>query len=180
MRNYSLITLIATLVLSLGFVTSCDKKAKYRKHMEKYNKETRTIWDQEVSEFKNTSMWIAKFTDAKKDEYNKGIGKKLDAYKVLIEKLEKVEAPNDPLKKIKKLDVDSLKARRDIIKMWRDKLKEGKQPKFDTEYKALHDKYNNLVKERNRLQREYMKKYAASKRKSKGKYKKGKKKKRKK
>ncbi|MBU1536997.1 hypothetical protein KKF84_16860 [Myxococcota bacterium] len=131
--------------------------------MEKYVKATRTIWDQENSEYNTTFKWIAKFTDAKKDEYNKGISKKLDAYKVLIEKLEKVEAPNSALEKIKKLDVDSLKARRDIIKLWRDKLKEGKQPKFDTEFTALSGKYSNLLKERNRLTQEYYKKYSKSK-----------------
>lgn len=163
MKKFTGIALISTLLLSLGFVTSCDKKAKYRKQMKKYGAATRLIWDSEVSEFNATTKWIVKFDDKKKDEYKKGIGKRLGVYKGLIEKLEKVEAPNKAIEKIKKLDVESLKARRDIIKLWRDQINKDKKPGFGVEYNALNSKYHNLVKERERLRREYYKKYAKGK-----------------
>jgi hypothetical protein len=158
MKKITVLSLI-TALLSLGVIASCGKsKSKNRKQWKKYDKATRMILDEEVSEYKLTKSWIKKYDPAKNKDYVKGISKKLVVYKNLIEKLEKVEAPNGKLKEIKKVDVKSLKARRDIMKLWRDKIKANKKPEFALEFKSLNAKYNNLINERNRLVNELTRK----------------------
>ena len=156
MKFSKLMIFFTVAVFSMGLFTSCGKsKKKMRKEFKKYKKATRTLLDSASSIFMLAKSTAKNFDKSKKDKAKKDLNKKLKDYKNVITKFEAVAAPNKKIKEIKKVDIAILKTRRDMIKLWKNNIKDGKSPSFGSDYKELKAKYKNLSKEGDRLRKEY-------------------------
>ncbi len=170
MKRIATLTLLA--LFSLGIATSCGSKtskAEKRKIIKKYLRAAREVWNEENKAFSKTREKVKEFGRKKKDnkpidkemkkKFKKRISESLEKYKKFISKIEGLKASIKEVKQFKDLDVKYLKAKRDIVKHWKNACKEGKIPSLDKAYKELDKKSEKILDDRRSLFKKIKRKY---------------------
>ncbi|MBN2725092.1 MAG: hypothetical protein JXR95_13580 [Deltaproteobacteria bacterium] len=160
--------LVLAAVFGVSAFAGCGtSKKKAREDFNKYVKASNPIIIDAGKHYHETLIWLGSYTDAKKDEYKKKIGKRTDEYKKFVKDLDAVKAPNKKLVKIRENDVKMLHCTKEIYKEYKSQLEAGKKPHENERIKELTKEYKMRDKRFWELRREYKKKYGGKTKRSK-------------
>lgn len=141
-------------------VGGCGKsKRKKVKEFKAYEKESLPIVNAGFAHYKSLGRFLAGYKPENKAMYVKGVESRLENFKDLIGRLERVQPKNDELEKFKKNDLKMMHAIKGIFKILRDQLRAGKTPHRTAEIMALEKEYRERNRKYIEMRRKYQKKY---------------------
>lgn len=146
-------------LLMLGLVPGCGGSKQKIKDFKKYEKDTLPIVNASFAHYRGLTQWLSTYKPELAKTYQQGVEAKLEDFKNLIGKLEKVKPGNSELEKFKENDLKMVHNIKDIYKEFRDQIRAGKAPHKNAKVLQLEQEYKQRNQKYKDMRHSYIKKY---------------------